>query len=160
VFIPGSQAAAAVSRVPGMTTDMAIAIYIYTMESLDAAVPLYRDFNCALRGSDVHGHITCDRTYLRRHYFPYLRLFMAACRALKSIQGTEQLTLNRAVNLNLAERYPQYYFKGRRDRPPRAVLRVARSLLRGREHADSLGSDEHVDCGEARCARTLPESWP
>ena len=81
---------------PGLSSDGAIAIWIYTADS-----PLYEQLNDALRRS--------AREYLKRYFFPFLRLLLEALAAVKRSEGTEKRMLNRGVPLNLVQLHPDDY---------------------------------------------------
>eukprot|EP00966_Prymnesium_polylepis_P073842 1713836-Prymnesium_polylepis.1 len=72
------------ATVPGLTADMTMAIWLYTVES-----PLYRGINAKLR--------LANRTQLMRVYFPFLRLLLAALRVIAAARGGEKLMVNRGV---------------------------------------------------------------
>ena len=60
-----SEVQAAIAAIPGMSDELARAIYLYTVESA-----LYHKLNGALRDK--------DRAVLRTVFFPYLRLLITA----------------------------------------------------------------------------------
>ena len=78
----------------GMDNDRAMAIYLYTVES-----PLYSKLNDALRGE--------DRSILKEHLFPYLRILLEAFACFP--RSSTPLTVNRGVKLDLASMYPDEY---------------------------------------------------
>jgi len=104
IFSPGTVTARLIDRIPGLTIEGAVAIYLYTVENSDGSPNLYQEFNKAMRSS--------NRAVLKQHYFPYLRLIVTAMRALKAYQGTEKRILYRGVNLDLGVQYPAIYDKG------------------------------------------------
>jgi hypothetical protein len=85
---------AAIQSMAGMDNDRAMAIYLYTVES-----PLYSKLNDALRGE--------DRSILKEHLFPYLRILLEAFACFP--RSSTPLTVNRGVKLDLASMYPDEY---------------------------------------------------
>lgn len=72
----------------GMNEDMALALYLYTMEST------------GLRDALNAQLITKNRQQLKTHYFAYMRLLMLAISILKQRQGSSQLlTLTLGVEI-------------------------------------------------------------
>lgn len=94
-----SKKKAIVDAVPGLTSEEARAIYMYSAES-----PLYPALNSALR--------VADRNVLKSQFFPYLRLLLTALKKLKASQSSGSMVINRGVKLNLISKFPGEYVKG------------------------------------------------
>jgi hypothetical protein len=86
----------AIGRVPGLTDDGAMAIWLYTAES-----PLYRGLNAKLRAAN-RGQVT-------RLYFPFMRLLLTALRAVQAASGGEKLMVNRGVPSDVCADFPGDY---------------------------------------------------
>jgi hypothetical protein len=83
----------AITDAPGMTSDRAAAVWLYTCES-----PMYRELNNALRST--------DRTKLKTEYFPYLRLLLSALAVLRKVGGGKPRMVSRGVKEDLVAKYP------------------------------------------------------
>ena len=83
---------AAIAAVPGMTENLAKAIWIYTSES-----PLYSELNKALR--------SINRTKLKTEFFPFLRLLITALAVLRKASGAKPSMVNRGVKKDLVAEY-------------------------------------------------------
>ena len=88
----------AMAAVPGMTADLAAAIWLYTCESR-----LYPELNAKLRSE--------SRAELRQGFFPYLRLLITALGKLRAAQGAAKRMVNRGIPLDLVSLHPDDYCK-------------------------------------------------
>ena len=92
-FLKTKKTREAIAACPGLTTDGAGAIYLFTCES-----PLYRELNAKLRAR--------DRAALKAGFFPYARLLYEGHRALRT--GKPRM-LNRGVKKDLVGSAPDDY---------------------------------------------------
>ena len=88
-----------IAKVPRLSADMAMAIWLYTAES-----PLYVHLNATLR--------TANRQQLKAEYFPFLRLLLTALRVIAAAANSEPRMINRGVKLDLVSMQPDVYVKG------------------------------------------------
>ncbi len=88
-----------IHSVPGMSEDFAGSIWLYTIES-----PLYKEMNAKLREGDVSS--------VRRHYFPFMRIFLSAIRCLRD-QNPKFRNVNRGVRCDVVSADPDAYQIGK-----------------------------------------------
>ena len=115
-FLKTKKTREAIAACPGLTTDGAGAIYLFTCES-----PLYKELNAKLRAR--------DRAALKEGFFPYARLLFEAHQAMRS---TKPRMVNRGVKADLVGADPEAYKAG--EEVGRRALRLSRcgSIAGGR----------------------------
>ena len=95
-FVDSVSGKKAIAVVPGMTPDMAAAIWMYTCES-----QLYKTLNMLLRARERNNLLP---------YFGYLRLVLEG---MKKLSTGKQRMVNRGVKKNLVAENPDVYVKDR-----------------------------------------------